>query len=112
MIIIIQVMIASSPFIYGALSEVMAALEEVKEMQKIHSNILPVLMKNVNGVTEVGEVPPDRTSPLKTTQEMEEVEVELKDNFVKNKFVSTYVHIHVFHISYKITSINELLNMN
>ena len=63
-------------------------LEEVKETQRMHTGILNSLLKKINSVPEHAEVPDDIQLPLKTSDQLNELEEKLKDQTTRNKLVS------------------------
>ena len=80
-----------SSFSNTTVAQVLKLLEEVKETQRVHTGILNSLLKTVNSVAEHAELPDDIEFPLKTTDDRNKLEENLKDKTIRNQLVSKLI---------------------
>lgn len=75
------------------LLKLLTGLEEVKHTQKVHSAMLHSIMRKLqeNQVSIVSELPEDIKFPLKSTTEVDDIEVKLKNVSTKKLVVSVRV---------------------
>ncbi|XP_065640667.1 uncharacterized protein LOC136073195 isoform X2 [Hydra vulgaris] len=74
------------------LLKILAAQEEIREKQKLHSAMLHSIQQQINSTHGITEDEIELNLPLKTTEDVEAFEDRLKDEDVKKKLVQVLVN--------------------
>lgn len=75
---------------------ILGLLEGVKETQRIHSNLLNILLKKQQEEPESEDAPPDTTAfPLKSVEDLTAMDEKLKDPVFERSLVSRTFTQHV-----------------
>src|ERR1700759_219447 len=77
------------------LVRLLSSMEEIKQTQKMHSTMLQSLMRQIKGsdiLTAVPQLPVGVPFPLESLEEMDDLEIHLKDEAASKKVVNRFYY--------------------